>query len=67
MMDFFSCKGSEGTKKLPDGVTIHTTMGDITIKLFPKELSVFYLTSLYNYCTDYSDSRSLVGRGLRPF
>ncbi|CAH3165754.1 unnamed protein product [Porites lobata] len=30
-------QGSEGTKKLPDGVTIHTTMGDITIKLFPKE------------------------------
>lgn len=27
---------------------------------------MFYLTSLYNYSTDYSDSRSSIGRGLRP-
>ena len=31
------CQGSEGTKKLPEEATLHTTMGDITFKLFSKE------------------------------
>ncbi|XP_020615590.1 peptidylprolyl isomerase domain and WD repeat-containing protein 1-like isoform X1 [Orbicella faveolata] len=30
-------QGSEGTKKLPEEATLHTTMGDITFKLFSKE------------------------------
>ncbi|KAL9951876.1 hypothetical protein ACROYT_G044615 [Oculina patagonica] len=30
-------QGSEGTKKLPNEATLHTTMGDITFKLFSKE------------------------------
>ena len=30
-------QGSEGVKKLPEEATLHTTMGDITIKLFSKE------------------------------
>ncbi|PFX32217.1 peptidylprolyl isomerase domain and WD repeat-containing protein 1-like isoform X1 [Stylophora pistillata] len=30
-------QGSEGTKKLPELATLHTTMGDITFKLFSQE------------------------------
>lgn len=30
-------QGAEGAKKLPEEAVIHTTMGDITIKLFSKE------------------------------
>lgn len=30
-------QGGEGAKKLPEEAVIHTTMGDIVIKLFPKE------------------------------
>ncbi|KAJ7351668.1 Peptidylprolyl isomerase domain and WD repeat containing protein 1 [Desmophyllum pertusum] len=30
-------QGSEGIKKLPEEATLHTTMGDITFKLFSKE------------------------------
>ncbi|KAJ7351664.1 Peptidylprolyl isomerase domain and WD repeat containing protein 1 [Desmophyllum pertusum] len=33
-------QGSEGIKKLPEEATLHTTMGDITFKLFSKRFMI---------------------------